>query len=205
MVTNPVIQIISPQMMFMYYNNAQRMKNKMEQYQAFTATCNGIANKLLCDVMLSNENYSMKVSGQWDTGATNSCISHDVVSTLNLNPVGFANVKTPSGRAVQSTYKITVSLPNHLDVTDVQVNESEIGEQGIGILIGMDIIRHGDFTVSNHDGKTVFSFRYPSVAVTDYVQLIESKKPKTNVRISPNALCPCGSGQKYKRCCGNKK
>lgn len=119
----------------------------MEQYQAFTATCNGLANKLICDVVLTNGNYSMTVSGQWDTGATNSCISHDVVSTLNLIPVGFVDTHTPSGCATQQIYKLTVSLPNHLNVKDVQVSESEIGAQGIGILIGMDIIQLGDFYI----------------------------------------------------------
>ena len=31
------------------------------------------------------------------------------------------------------------------------------------VLIGMDIINLGDFAVSNHNGKTTFSFRMPSV------------------------------------------
>ena len=29
-----------------------------------------------------------------------------------------------------------------------------------------------------------------------------SKPNQTNNNISRNALCPCGSGKKYKRCCG---
>lgn len=112
----------------------------MEQYQAFTATCKGIANKLICKVVLKSRDKSIEVDGQWDTGATNSCISHDVVSMLGLIPVGCANTMTPSGSSVQTTYNVDVLLPNHVNVADVLVNESEIGNQGIGILIGMDII-----------------------------------------------------------------
>lgn len=34
----------------------------------------------------------------------------------------------------------------------------------------MDVITKGDFAISNYDGKTVFTFRIPSIAVTDYIQ-----------------------------------
>ena len=49
------------------------------------------------------------------------------------------------------------------------------------VLIGMDVITSGDFAVSNHNGKTVFSFRVPSVETTDYVkkaQFIRAKGPQ---------------------------
>ncbi len=46
--------------------------------------------------------------------------------------------------------------------------DSEIGKQGIDVLIGMDIISNGDFAVSNYDGKTYFSFRLPSQEHVEY-------------------------------------
>ena len=36
----------------------------------------------------------------------------------------------------------------------------------------MDVINQGDFSVSNFEGKTVFSFRIPSKKTIDYVQEI---------------------------------
>ena len=174
----------------------------MKDYQAFTATCDGIATKLICDVILYNGEKSITVPGQWDTGATNSSITHDVVKQLSLIPIGYVNNLTPSGNAYQKSYLLNITLPNHLNVTDVRVSESEIGAQGIGILLGMDIIRHGDFSISNYDGHTVFTFRYPSVACTDYVKLRNTSYPIKKDKIMPNDLCPCGSGKKYKRCCG---
>jgi len=36
------------------------------------------------------------------------------------------------------------------------------------MLIGMDVINHGDFAISNFDGKTTFSFRIPSLAKIDF-------------------------------------
>jgi hypothetical protein len=33
----------------------------------------------------------------------------------------------------------------------------------------MDVITAGDFSITNHGGRTVFSFRVPSMSVVDYV------------------------------------
>lgn len=36
------------------------------------------------------------------------------------------------------------------------------------IVIGMDVISQGDFAISNFEGKTIFTFRCPSVAKIDF-------------------------------------
>lgn len=46
--------------------------------------------------------------------------------------------------------------------------DSEIGKQGIDVLIGMDIISNGDFAISNYEGRTQFSFRIPSQEHIEY-------------------------------------
>jgi len=39
--------------------------------------------------------------------------------------------------------------------------------------------------------------------ITDLERLLNPPKPKTaEKKIGRNALCPCGSGNKYKKCCG---
>ena len=65
-----------------------------------------------------------------------------------------------------------IGLPNGVGIRGVQVCDSKIGDQGLGVLIGMDIIVNGDFSISNFNGKTVFTFRTPSKQITDYVQQI---------------------------------
>lgn len=37
----------------------------------------------------------------------------------------------------------------------------------------MDIISKGDFSISNYGGRTIFSFRSPSMASTDYAKQIK--------------------------------
>ena len=52
--------------------------------------------------------------------------------------------------------------------SNLSVMDSEIGKQGIDVLIGMDIISLGDFAISNYESKTQFSFRIPSQEHVEY-------------------------------------
>ena len=36
------------------------------------------------------------------------------------------------------------------------------------LLIGMDIIEKGDFAVTNHNGETVLTYRFPSSELIDF-------------------------------------
>lgn len=134
-----------------------------------------IKNTLKSVVTLKNEDCSMDVVALWDTGATNSCIAMDVVAGLSLISTGKIPMSTPSGSRIADTYLLDVVLPKDVHIDDLMVCDSEIGDQGIGMLIGMDIITKGDFAVSNYDGKTVFTFRVPSIALTDYVAQIRKQ------------------------------
>ena len=68
----------------------------------------------------------------------------------------------------------------------------------------MDIIGMGDFAVTHSDGKTTFSYRWPSSEKIDFVEQGKAKPIiKTAPAIGRNARCPCGSGKKYKNCHGS--
>lgn len=140
---------------------------------AFTTKSNAIAKRLNNEVIIKHDDKSIKVIALWDTGATGSCISADVVRKLSLIPTGKKNISTPAGISVVNTYLVDITLPNNVKINGIEVCDSEIGDQGLGALIGMDIINLGDFAVSNFDGKTTFSFRTPSVHETDYVTQIK--------------------------------
>lgn len=140
-------------------------------FSAFTSKSkHGILNRLINIATISNAGNTIQAIALWDTGATCTCISNEVVGKLGLIPTGKKTIQTPSGKGQVSTYLVTVTLPNNVVIPDIEVCDSAIGEQGIGMLIGMDIITKGDLAVSNHEGKTVFSFRIPSVKMTDYVE-----------------------------------
>jgi len=143
---------------------------------AFTSGYTSISNKLGTQADLKFSKKNVSVTALWDTGATRTCISKEVVTELCLIPLGKKRMLTPSGPLIVNTYQIDILLPNNVTVPDVVVCDSEIGAQGIGVLVGMDIINLGDFAVSNYNGKTAFSFRIPSQKRTDYVAELKRRK-----------------------------
>lgn len=109
----------------------------------------------------------------WDTGSTMTVISEELASKLNLEPVGYMMAETAGGRYKSNKYVVSLSLPNRLNIENVMIASGKLG-LGIDILIGMDIITLGDFAITNYNNKTVFSFRFPSSEVIDFVK--NSKK-----------------------------
>ena len=98
--------------------------------------------------------------GIFDTGATNSVISVNVVDKLGLKSVGREKVYHVGGVSYENVYLINVILPNNMIFVSLSVTEGMFS--GFDVLIGMDVISKGDFAVTTSEGKTVFSFQVPS-------------------------------------------
>ena len=162
----------------------------MDKFLAFTLKSNGILNMLktdtlvLSDIRKKDTSYTPKLwRGLWDTGASKSSITQRIVDDLNLIPVGNTNISTANGVVAVNTYFVDFGLPNGVTVKNVLVSCADLGDD-IDVLIGMDIIRHGDFSITNVNNKTTFSFRTPSVEEIDYVKesrnIYENKNKDTN-------------------------
>lgn len=136
----------------------------------FTEKYTKIENRLLNKVVLCANGIVDQALAQWDTGATNTCISEEIATRYKLKPISFAQSKTPSGTLIAPIYLIDITLNNEVVFKNWSVMGSKIGAQGIDVLIGMDIISKGDFAISNYDEKTQFSFRLPSQKDVDYKQ-----------------------------------
>lgn len=78
-------------------------------------------------------------------------------------------VQTAAGLSDVETYLIDIGLPNGVAFSAVQVSRAILGP-GSDVLVGMDIISMGDFSITNQNGNTVFSFRVPSCHTVDFVQ-----------------------------------
>lgn len=138
----------------------------------------------------------------WDTGASGTVISKNVVDKLNLKPIGKAKCFHANGESIVNVYAVNVFLPNQVGFQFIQVTEGILA--GFDVLIGMDIITLGDFSITNAGGKTMFSFRVPSIKHIDYTtepSVLEVVHPET-VKVGRNSPCSCGSGKKYKACHG---
>lgn len=139
--------------------------------RAFTVKINGIARILQTevDLLIPNSQHGTRVPAIWDTGATGSVITKKVSQALNLIPTGLAQVNTANGQVIQNTFTIDVGLPNGVIIQGITVTEADGLSGGCEALIGMDIISLGDFSITNHNGKTCMSFRVPSGHEIDYV------------------------------------
>ena len=124
---------------------------------------------LTYNIKIQSNNKIMNVASLWDTGAATTCISKNVVKTLNLTSDEEVYIDTPSGRSKTKIYEIDIILPNEVYLKNIKVYETTIGDQGFDLLIGMDIISKGDFCVSGVNGVITASFRYPAQGVTDYM------------------------------------
>ena len=178
--------------------------------KSFTTRYNGLSNVLKNEVSIAMPSASVDLNQKWvalwDTGASNTVITKSVVDALALKPVSMGVATTPQGTYNAYMYYIDLYLPNHVVFPKLLVMEGQ--PAGCNILIGMDVIGQGDFAVSNFNGETVFSYRYPTLTTIDFVKhsyLLPVKIQADSDGPSKNSKCPCGSGKKYKQCCGKGK
>jgi hypothetical protein len=168
-------------------------------HQSFTVKHDGIARELRTEVYIEAplgpqakvppHPSNGKVKAIWDTGATNSAISTALVASRNMQPTGMTQIHGVHGLKDCNTYLVSIYLPNSLVIPVVEAAALDLGDDGV--LIGMDIIAQGDFSITNMRGETWFSFRMPSLQRFDHV--VHSPHLEHG--------CTCGSGKRYKNCC----
>jgi hypothetical protein len=161
------------------------MKFQQRPVFGFTTRYNGVANVLtnqisVCEAFDPNRGDPETIKKQftciWDTGATNTVISTNVINALSLKPSGRTIVHTvgEGGKVNEyevNTYLVNIYLPNNVMIIGAIVAEG--GISGGDLLIGMDIINMGDFAITNYEGQTCLSFRTPSVGQIDFVKEID--------------------------------
>jgi len=99
---------------------------------------------------------TQRFSGIFDTGASGTVISQRVASALGLKKIYKVTVQTANGEAEQDVHVVNVVLGNGVVFSGMMVTAAPLC--GIDLLIGMDILRCGDFTISNRHGFLTVSF-----------------------------------------------
>lgn len=120
-----------------------------------------------------------KVVGLWDTGASGTVITKETADKIGVKPVSRTLVHHADGSTERNVYLVDVTLPNDVAFPLLRVTEGDLA--GFDVLIGMDIITAGDFSITNHGDNTVASFRVPSCHEIDYVREIELQNKNTTI------------------------
>ena len=144
---------------------------------SFTTVSEGLANVLVNECEISKAwlpssglppPEKAKFRAVWDTGATTSVISQNVVDACELVPIGATRVTGVLASEIADVFLVNILLPNQVGITELPVTLAKFVNPNV--LIGMDIIGRGDFAVTHAGGNTKFSFRMPSQADIDFVQ-----------------------------------
>ena len=127
------------------------------------------------EVLQPSPHLQIECKALWDTGASRSMIDKNFASQLELNPLGLpVTIHTAGGDRQTNLYSVNIYLPNDVVFQRVKVVEGELarhrGDEGCELLIGMDLISKGDFAVTNFDGNTCMSFRFPPSGHIDFVR-----------------------------------
>lgn len=182
-----------------------------QECRAFTQKHGGMAHRIITEILLSvafdpsNQPPNVqffKTRALWDTGATHSVITEATAKSMGLIPTGKRRVQHAGGKGEFNTHVVNFYLPNQVGISGVLVSEHPDNDGSFGAIIGMDIILGGDLCITNHQGETWVTFRYPSQLGTDYVEEINRGKQGAVAKVGRNQKCPCGSGKKYKYCHG---
>lgn len=108
----------------------------------------------------SNQNDGFRCLAIWDSGATSSIITRNIIDKLKLQPVGVCQVAGIHGTEYEYTYYVNLMVPGERTFKTLEVTEGDL--EDVDVLIGMDVISQGDFCISNGNNETVLAFRSPS-------------------------------------------
>ena len=97
----------------------------------------------------------------WDTGATKSVITQRVVDALGLKPIRSVFTQGVHGMGASKAYVVNIYLPDGISMSEWTVIGVDPGDVWYDLIIGMDLISMGDFSVRNVNGKTEWSFSIP--------------------------------------------
>lgn len=144
---------------------------------ALTRDYKGISNFISTPVKIANfstRDYRNTLA-IWDTGASNSVTTKSLVKKLELVAISLTRTRGVHGDKIDvPVYAIKLHMNNFNTILRVTECEELLDDGSHGILIGMDVITKGDFTITNFNGNTVMTFRIPSIETLDFVKALKA-------------------------------
>lgn len=128
----------------------------------FSKTYSGIVDAVIapCDIYSWDGKAVFHTeNAMWDTGSTRTFLSSHIVEALKLQPYGKEEMSGIGGVVEADTYVVHVRLPMGDYIANLEVLAGEYNDYDM--IIGMDVVYHGDFHLDNSSGHSVFTFRIP--------------------------------------------
>jgi hypothetical protein len=97
------------------------------------------------------------VCALWDTGSTNCCINANLAREKSLVAVGTADLFGHKGRSENPVYPLDLLLADGIMIPHVFAAGITTSES-FDFIIGMNIIRLGDFSLIHKENKMMFIF-----------------------------------------------
>lgn len=111
---------------------------------------------------------SKSVMALIDTGAFASAISNDLAEELSLEPSSDVfRYGSASGTDKGYAYYVNVKIGGY-EITDLNVLGAKM--KNCQMIIGMNLLKNADYAVSNANGKTVFTIRFPPRDRIDFMK-----------------------------------
>ncbi len=135
---------------------------------AFSINYGQIVESVVTECIVSNvdeedsskqNNGGVRCLAIWDSGATSSIITRNIIDNLKLQPVGVCQVAGIHGTEYEYTYYINLTVPGDMTFKTLEVSEGDL--EDVDFLVGMDVISQGDFCISNGNNETIVAFRSP--------------------------------------------
>jgi hypothetical protein len=95
---------------------------------------------------------------QWDTGASKSVITQRVVDACGLKPIRRGYTHGVNGLGKSEAYVVNIYLPSQITIHELTVVRTNPGDVWWDVLIGMDVISAGEFSVKKVNSNTEWSF-----------------------------------------------
>jgi hypothetical protein len=92
-----------------------------------------------------------------------SAITPGIAKKLNLTSTNRIKVNGIGNYSFADIVRVSMRLPNLVELKNVRISVLNLVKD-VDMLIGMDIIRLGDFSISNGSGETLFTFVMPSTS-----------------------------------------
>ncbi len=117
--------------------------------------------------ILTNEGMRY-VDALWDTGATSSLISQDLIDSFDFKKSEPIVTTSHRGKSCVDTYIVTLELPTGGKINNLRVLSGVYDELDFKIVIGLDIIKHCDFHMDYLGEYPVLTLRHEYDGNDDY-------------------------------------